>query len=228
MSAGSCKYYICSDLLSASMYINLPITYSIANGRLSITKHDNKIFFGIENLLKVEVKYDRFKEDFIDNLIAWLLWLKSGEKYDYLTRKAMSESVWKYWDEELGGVNRFEEALKDKKLFFKRGRFEIPCKGLDEKIIPIASLDLDDFKLRYCAFKSSDFGSKTATHDIKIDGIVSRDWSNPYFLSEFDIPLDLFELYSEVSISPLDIKDKDDGKFDEIIKRVLKEMGYKN
>ena len=225
-SEGRCKYYINSDLLCQGMYITLPITYSIAKGRLSITKHDNKIFFGIENLLKVDVNYDRFEDYFIDNLTSWFMWFKNGEKYDYTTRKAASEDVWKYWNEECGGVDRFKEAFKAKKLFFQRGDFEIPCKGLDPKIIPIASLDLDDFKLRYCAFKSSDYGSKTAVHDIKIGDGMFEGWSNPYFLSEFDIPRAMFELYSAVSVSPLDITDKDDGKFDEIVIKVMKKLGY--
>ena len=225
-SEGCYKYYLSSDLLFKGVYINLSTTYSISKGRLSITKHDNKIFFGIENLLEVEVNYDRFEDYFIDSLTSWLMWFKSGEKYDYTTRREISEAVWKYWNEECGGVDRFKEALKDKKLFFQRGDLEIPCKGLDSKIIPIASLDLDDFKLRYCAFKSSDYGSKTAVHDIKIEDSVFKGWSSPYFLSEFGIPYGLFELCSAVSVSPLDITDKDDGKFDGIVKRVLKEMGY--
>ena len=178
-----------SDIFGDVLRVSVPVEYSIAKGRLSITKHDNKIFFGIENLIKVKIKEISLESAFRRHLWSGFNRCCKGSVQDISN---LANRAYEMWCDS-GGIDRMYNMISQK-LSFKRGGFEIPCKGLDSKIIPIASLDLETMTLRYPKSKSGDFGTKVAVGDVIFTNIYSwnSSWNSPSFLEGVCLPDSLF------------------------------------
>lgn len=181
-----------SDVFGGVISVPVPIKYSIANGRLSITKHDNKIFFGIENLIKFQIKEDSLKREFVSNLWGGFNELSDPSFATIQDIDALAYNAYGMWCES-GGVERIHNSVLQK-ISFIRGDFEIPCNGLDKKIIPVASLDLETMTLKYPKSRGGGRGVKVAVGDVIFTNINS--WSDsgssPYFLEGMCLTKDLF------------------------------------
>ena len=216
---GYYKYTYKSDFFDEPVYVTLRIHYNISKGKISIIKQDNKIYFCVEKLLVASFNENSFRSSFVREIMDCLYYKRTSEKFFARgERRIMAERIYDLWVEQGGGIERFKKLLNEKKRYFIRGDFEIPCKGLDPKIIPIASLDLDDFKLRYISAKSSENGSKVAVSDITLDSYY---WSKPDFLRGLWLGYDSFRMSSDDG-TPFDIVD--DSSLDSIVEKVFNEM----
>ena len=216
---GYFKYTYKSNFFDDPVYVTLKIHYSMSKGKVHVIKQDNKIYFCVEKLLEASFNENHFRSQFVREMMDCLYYKRTPEKFFTRDeRRFMAERIYDLWVEQGGGVERFKKLLNEKKRYFIRGDFEIPCKGLDSKIIPIASLDLEDFKLRYISAKSSEDGSKVAVSDVTLDSYY---WSTPNFLKGMWLGYDSFRMSSDDG-KPFDIVD--DSSLDSVVERVFNEM----
>ena len=202
--------------------IYIPKEYSLSKGKLSITKHGNKIYFGVERLLRESFDIKSLEDSFIMGLEDSLTFLKIPNNFTFSDRLDIGKKVFDLWYDTVG-QKRIKNLIEGKNTSFIRGDFEIPCKGLDPKIIPIASLDLDDFKIRYPARNHSSRGFSGVI--VRVSRVFIRNSSSIDFLEDIVLLDSMFKdsLCGNSSYFYLNKSDRDD--LDYIIKKVLKEYG---
>lgn len=209
--------YVCnSKVLREYLRIPVVVSYYIEKGKLSITKHDNKIFFGVENLIRSDVgsrDIDNFSSGLILNISQGL---RNHCDVEYDESYELANKCFQLW-RDAGGLDNICDSVQKGYKNIVRGEFQIPCDGLNEKIIPIASLDLETMAVRYPKSKSQSWGAKVAVANILFTdkGTWRNTWSSPDFLHGFSFP--------ESLISTSGVEIDDDVKMDEILKSILHE-----
>lgn len=220
------EYYYKSSIFNMSsedLFINIPTEYYLSKGRLSITKHKNNIYFGVEKLIKERIDIDGFRQRFCVEFESNLYYVDIGTKLSWDMREKVSNKAFDLWSIG-GGFKRMEGMIKSIGNSYVRYTNEIPCEGLNKNIIPVVVLDLEDLKVKYLTSKSSDIGCKLVSKDLCFN---KGSMFNDDFLRGLELDLSMFHnenVGNKRSRFPLNKGQEED--LDSILTESLKSFGY--